>query len=572
MRDNTHRDITLFMIVSFVLVVSGCGKDEPAQPVAKTQPPRKEHVAPTKHGAVKHASRDVPSKSRQGQSEISDGPSPAATPEKVFDSYRAAFVARDWKTALICSTPRSQLKMLADAVFQMQTMGFEYEKLDPLFKKYGVEFDKLADDGLDLEEIAAKAKNKGELYFEVMQWLEKQEFSLARHLAESWRAAKVRESEVGQKRATFTVDRQPFLPQKPETQVYVLKEETGKWFVDLAATEQATAKYQLDSVTVHPAHRTTLLVFEGETSGPPVCDMTALAFSPDGKLLATTARDRTLRLWTTENGESLHVLPDIGGVAEGLTFSPDGRSLAAAVYDPIAESPYLIKIWDVASKTEQRRFESEFHIMDIVWTPDGKSLVCLNKIDDGSVGGISIGIRNSETGEERQTIKVASGRIWAMALSSDGKIIAGAKFFSAIRLWKSTDGELLGSLEPDGLQSPLPQADDLAFSPNSQVLATGHSDGAVRLWDVRAQRGIAKLTGHKNEVKAVAFSPDGLLLASASKDWSVKLWDVAARKERDTYAGHKTEVFHVAFSPDGRILATGDGNGIVMLWNVPKRE
>jgi WD40 repeat protein len=108
---------------------------------------------------------------------------------------------------------------------------------------------------------------------------------------------------------------------------------------------------------------------------------------------------------------------------------------------------------------------------------------------------------------------------------------------------------------------------DLAFSPNSKLVASGYSDGRVRLWDVATAKEKAVLRGHRGMVESLAFSPDGKLLASGSSHGTIRLWEVAAAKEKFVLKRHTKSVRSVAFSRDGKLLASAEDR-TVRLWDV----
>jgi len=107
----------------------------------------------------------------------------------------------------------------------------------------------------------------------------------------------------------------------------------------------------------------------------------------------------------------------------------------------------------------------------------------------------------------------------------------------------------------------------VAFSPDGRLLASGGSDGAVRVWDVATGRELRRLEGHTDSVQSVAFSPDGRTLASGGKDNIVRLWGVDTGRELNSLKGHTDFVRSVAFSPDGQTVASGAGDMTVRLWD-----
>lgn len=108
----------------------------------------------------------------------------------------------------------------------------------------------------------------------------------------------------------------------------------------------------------------------------------------------------------------------------------------------------------------------------------------------------------------------------------------------------------------------------VAFSPDSQILASGSRDETIKLWQLSTRTEICTLTGHSNSVYCVAFSPDGQTLASGSSDNTIKLWNLDTGKEIRTFAGNSSSVNCVAFSPDGQTLASGSVNGTIKLWQL----
>ncbi len=156
----------------------------------------------------------------------------------------------------------------------------------------------------------------------------------------------------------------------------------------------------------------------------------------------------------------------------------------------------------------------------------------------------------------------------SIAFSPDSQSVASGGWPRHANLWDVTSGRPKSPTivhTEDSIRS-------VVFSPDGSTLATGSDDRTVRLWDATSGQLKAVLTGHSDEVHSVAFSPDGSTIASASSDNTVRLWNVAAEQPIALLIGHTSSVLSVVFSPDGNTLATGSGDRTVRLWDVASRH
>ena len=279
----------------------------------------------------------------------------------------------------------------------------------------------------------------------------------------------------------------------------------------------------------------------------------SVAFSPDGRLLASSGEDRTVRLWESATGTHRRVLTGHTGrpgPVHCVAFSPDGRLLASGGTDK------TVRLWDPATGTQQRVLTGHSGgVSSVAFSPDGRLLA---SSDDG------VWLWDPATGEHRRTLTGDTWMVHGVAFSPDGRLLASGGTDKTVRLWDPATG-----IQRRVLTGHRSGVHSVAFSPDGRLLASGGTDKTVRLWDPATGSEQRILTGHSGGVHSVAFSPDGRLLASGG-DKTVLLWDLATGEQRRTLSGHTSFVFGVAFSPDGRLLASGSGDKTVRLWDLTR--
>jgi WD40 repeat protein len=303
------------------------------------------------------------------------------------------------------------------------------------------------------------------------------------------------------------------------------------------------------------AARPGIAVLTGHTS--PVL---SVAFSPDGKTLASGQFNGPVQLWDMATHRQIG-RPLTGHTSEvsSVAFSPDGKTLASAGSDG------TVRLWDVATHRQIGRPLTdrvpEFVMLTVAFSPDGETLA--SGSNDGRV-------RLWDVATHRQIggpLTGHTGGVHSVAFSPGGRTLAAGSGDGMARLW-----DVAEPARPRQLGQPLPGGKipvySVAFSPGGHTLAS--ASDAVRLWDVATHRQTGgPLTGHTGAVTSVAFSPVGETLASGSLDRTVRLWDVASHQQIGSpLTGHTGPVFPVAFSPDGKTLAGGNDHGTVRLWDV----
>ena len=193
--------------------------------------------------------------------------------------------------------------------------------------------------------------------------------------------------------------------------------------------------------------------------------VTCLAFNPEGTLLVSGGEDQTIRLWEISSASQVGVLLGHEAAIGGVFLTPDGKTLVSYAADQ------TIRLWDVVNHQLLSVHEQPGRVTALALSPDGSHL--------------------------------------AWALAEDGKV----------RFWQP--GQEQPPLE---LVGHTDRITTLAFSPDSQLLASGGESGILRLWDANTGKGKAIRSGHSDRINALSFSPEGILLASCSRDKTIRLW------------------------------------------------
>jgi WD40 repeat protein len=288
----------------------------------------------------------------------------------------------------------------------------------------------------------------------------------------------------------------------------------------------------------------------------------AVAVSPDGKSVATAGEDHSIRIWERATGKEIHELLEASQLTPAISFSPDGKVLLAGTVNRD------VRLWCPGQVKEVGVLNRDFspairHVVDwLAYAADGKILALqvgtVTSVLDAATGrvlhqiepcircrpaisadGTTVVTARPEPEEivvtdvirKGERVRISAEPIgWTrqLALSPDGRVLAGMTDVGSVALWDATTGRLLRQLEED---AALGGINALAFSPDGKTVAAGCSHGTIQVWEVISGKRRSRFVGHRGAVVSLAFAPDGTALVSGGNDTTVLLWEVEGTRQ-----------------------------------------
>jgi len=278
----------------------------------------------------------------------------------------------------------------------------------------------------------------------------------------------------------------------------------------------------------------------------------SVAWSPDGKMIASTSGDKTVQVWDAANGNLLYTYVGHTDSVYSVAWSPDSKRIASASYDK------TVQVWDAIDGYFPTTYaEHTGWVWSVAWSPDGKYIA-------SGGGDKTVQVWDAITTDNLYVYSNHTGDIHDLAWSPDNRHIASASADQTVQIWDALSGSLLYTYRPYNTMPSTPWA--VAWSPDGKRIASACDDRTVQVCD--AANGDHRYTdyGHSDFVYAVAWSSDGRHIASGSADKTVRIWDAATGDNTFIYFGHSDAVRSVSWSPNNKDIASASWDKTVQIW------
>ncbi len=273
-------------------------------------------------------------------------------------------------------------------------------------------------------------------------------------------------------------------------------------------------------------------------------------YSPTGEQMASRAVD-DVKLWDAKTGRLIRTLKHPDSVWS-VAYSRNGKQIASGNRD------HSVRLWDAQTGDLLHTLNGHTHpVYSVRYSPNGEQIASYG--EDGIVR-----LWDAQPGQSKHTANGHTKQVYSAVYSPTREQIASCSMDNTVRLWDAQSGQLLHTLS-----GHTEVVWSMTYSPDGEQLASCSFDASIRLWDAQTGRLIRTLTGHNDKVYSVVYSLDGKQIASGSYDNTVRLWDTQTGELIRTLTGHTNWVEQVRYSPNGKQIASrpyGD-NGKIRLWD-----
>ena len=285
----------------------------------------------------------------------------------------------------------------------------------------------------------------------------------------------------------------------------------------------------------------------------PLPPVTALAFSPDGKILIVGVY-RAVLLWDMQTGKPLSSLTQLAGAVQSVAFRPDGSVLAVAGGSPGASGE--VKFYDTKTwQTIPKKFGGQSDVIySVAWSADGNRIATASQDKTAKVW-------EWATAKELYTLKDHSDAVMRVVFAPDGKSLYTASQDKNVRRFNLDDGKLMRQFSghSEGVGA-------LALSPDGSRLISAGTEPQLRWWNIGDGNTARNDHAHTGGVNDIVFSKDGKWIASAGADNAIRIWQADNAQQQRGLEGAKDWEYAVSFSPDARWTVGGGADGLIRLW------
>ncbi|KAI4601982.1 hypothetical protein KJ359_010848 [Pestalotiopsis sp. 9143b] len=282
-----------------------------------------------------------------------------------------------------------------------------------------------------------------------------------------------------------------------------------------------------------------------------------LAFTPDGKRIASGSSFGAVRVWGTDDKVAIYTLGEAKDKISSVAISPDGLTLIAGSDD------FTIMIFDLSKRKLRRTLQAHSSWVNaVVFSPDG-TLFASGSMDQ------TVAIWETETQQEVKRIDIQSSPVNAAAFSPDGHFIATGSVDQVVRIWDFSSEFEDAHRTFRGHSGAV---NSVRFSASGHMILSGSDDTTIKLWDTRTGKERMTFRGHTKRVMTAIFSADACLIVSGSEDKTIRLWNTVNGALLQTFGNQSSGINSVEFSADGRMLASSSYNDEVRLWDTSTWE
>lgn len=305
------------------------------------------------------------------------------------------------------------------------------------------------------------------------------------------------------------------------------------------------AHLQAQPGTVNPSNNgTALYTYRGHSDW-----VWSVAWSPNGKRIASASGDKTVQVWNAVGGGNPVTYRGHTDSVYTAAWAPDGIRIASAGYDK------TVQIWNATDASSIYKYSGHSDwVWSVAWSPDGTHIASAS-------GDKTVQVWNAANGSHLLTYRGHTASVYAVAWSPDGTHIASAGYDKTVQVWNATDGSPVYTYHPYAASIW-----SLAWSPDGKRIASAHDDKTVQVWDAIGGNHLYIYYGHSDFVYAVAWSLDGKRIASAGEDKTAQVWDAVSGVHPYVYSGHTNSVRSVVWSPDSKLIASGSWDKTVQVW------